>query len=185
MSKIGIIFGTDTGTTRLIAKKIARKLGPDIASKPININRVSIEEFLSYRALILGTPTYGEGILPGTSSGVKNGSWEDFLPLLSGRDLSHMTIALYGLGDQEKYAPFFVDALYDLYEALSNCGARLIGDWSIDGYQFEASRAIVNGRFVGLAIDNHIQNLLTEPRLDAWLEDVREPLLSAYATEPA
>lgn len=179
MNKIGIFFGTDSGTTRLIAKKIARKLGNDIVSKPLNINRIGIDDFLSYHAMILGTPTYGEGILPGISSGIEAGSWEEFLPQLAEHDLSGKTIALYGLGDQEKYAPFFVDALYELYLPLKNCGANIIGDWSIDGYAFEASKAILNDRFVGLAIDHHIQNTLTDSRLDAWLEFV-SPKLQAH-----
>ena len=179
MDKIGIFFGTDTGTTRLIAKKIARKLGPNKASKSLNINRTDINDFLSYHALILGTPTYGEGMLPGTSLGMDSGSWEEFLPQLIDKDLSHMTIALFGLGDQERYAPFFVDAMYDLYIALKNGGANIIGDWSIEGYHFEASRAIVNDRFVGLAIDNHFQSMLTDSRIETWLENITEPLVSA------
>ena len=58
MNKIGIFFGTDSGTTRLMAKKMAKLLG-DVAAKPININRTSADEMLQYDALILGTPTYG------------------------------------------------------------------------------------------------------------------------------
>jgi hypothetical protein len=34
MKTIGIFFGTETGTTRLIAKKIQRKLGDGIAANP-------------------------------------------------------------------------------------------------------------------------------------------------------
>ena len=61
MKKIGIFFGTDTGTTRLMAKKIAKQLGDDIASKPLNVNRIEADDMLQYDALILGTPSYGEG----------------------------------------------------------------------------------------------------------------------------
>jgi flavodoxin I len=35
MKTIGIFFGTETGTTRLIAKKIQRKLGDGIAANPL------------------------------------------------------------------------------------------------------------------------------------------------------
>ncbi|MEW8431777.1 MAG: flavodoxin, partial [gamma proteobacterium symbiont of Ctena orbiculata] len=59
MHKIGIFFGTDSGTTRLIAKRIARKLkstlGEQVAAKPVNVNRIEADRLLAYQALILGT----------------------------------------------------------------------------------------------------------------------------------
>jgi hypothetical protein len=60
---------------------------------------------------------------------------------------------------------------------------HIICDWSIEGYQFEAFRAVVDNHIVVLAIDNHIQNMQIETRLDTWLEDITEPLLSVYATD--
>lgn len=177
MSKIGIFFGTDTGTTRLMAKKIAKRLGSEVASKPLNVNRISVDEILQYDALIIGTPTYGEGLLPGVSTGVKNGSWEEFAPELSGADMKGKKVALYGLGNQEKYPERFADALYHLYELFRHCGATMVGDWSTDGYEFEQSKAVVDGRFVGLVVDNNSQGFLTESRLDAWLDNVKPKLL--------
>jgi flavodoxin I len=48
MSKIGIFFGTDTGSTRLVAKKIFSLLGEELADKPKNINRTSVAELLRW-----------------------------------------------------------------------------------------------------------------------------------------
>ena len=172
MSKIGIFFGTDTGSTRLIAKMIAKKLRDDIASKPLNVNRINVEDMLIYNALILGTPTYGEGQVPGKSTKVAAGSWEEFLPQLKENDLAGKVVAIYGLGDQEKYSDHFADGLYQLYSRLLQCGAKIIGDWSTDGYQFEQSKAVVGNRFVGLVLDQSNQRLLTEERVDAWLEQI-------------
>ncbi len=42
MAKIGIFFGTDSGTTRMIAKKISKKPGDDVCDKPLNVNRISV-----------------------------------------------------------------------------------------------------------------------------------------------
>ena len=172
MNKIGIFFGTDTGNTRLIAKMIANKLGQDIASKPLNINRISIEDLLIYDTLILGTPTYGEGQLPGKSTNIQTGSWEEFLPQLQENDLTGKKVALYGLGDQEKYPARFADGLFQLYTHLIKFGATIIGDWSTVGYQFETSKAVVKDRFVGLVLDQNFQRLLTEERIDTWLEQI-------------
>ena len=176
MNKIGIFFGTDTGTTRLIAKKMAKKL-IDVAVKPLNVNRITIDDLLQYDSLILGTPTYGEGQFPGISTGVKEGSWEEIAPQFSGVDMTGKTVALYGLGNQEKYADRFADTLFLLYELVTNCGATIVGDWCTDGYVFKKSKAVVDGRFVGLVIDNNSQGLLTETRLDAWLKEVKPALL--------
>lgn len=72
MAKIGVFFGTDTGNTRRIAKDITTALGSAIAAKPVNVRNATVEDMLAYDTLILGTPTYGEGQLPGLSTGKGN-----------------------------------------------------------------------------------------------------------------
>jgi flavodoxin I len=172
MNKIGIYFGTDTGRTRRIAKLIAQKLG-DVTLAPLNINRTSIEQFLAHEVLILGAPTYGDGELPGLSVGLAQESWEEFLPRLAGQDMRGKKVALFGLGDQEKYSSEFVDALIFIHDAVLACGATIIGRWPVDGYAFKASQALLDGRFVGLALDQINQPALTEERLDRWLQQLR------------
>lgn len=181
MDKIGIFFGTDTGTTRLMAKKMAKQLG-DIAAKPLNINRISVEEFMQYDAMILGTPSYGEGDLPGVATGVKNGSWQEFLPQLAGLDFSAKCIALYGLGNQDKYPDRFASSLYALYDTFSGLGAHIVGAWPTDGYTFENSAAVVDNQFVGLVIDNNHQAMLSDYRLETWLRQVKPALLEKLPT---
>ena len=185
MSKIGIFFGTDSGSTRLIAKMIQKKLGNDIASKPLNVNRIRIEDLLIYDALILGTPTYGEGQLPGKSTKVAAGSWEEFLPQLEENDLAGKVIALYGLGDQDKYKERFADGLYQLCVRLEECGARIIGEWSTEGYDFEKSKSVIDGKFIGLVLDQGNQRLMTEERIDTWLEQIRPQLLANIEAKEA
>jgi flavodoxin I len=177
MSQIGIFFGTDTGTTRLIAKKMAKQLPEGIASKPLNVNRIEAADLLNYDALILGTPSYGEGQVPGISTGVKQGSWEEFLPQLAGLDFTGKRIALYGLGNQDKYGSRFASGLFQLYEAFKSAGADIVGSWPTDGYEFEYSRAVVDGRFVGLVIDQNSQGMQTEERMKTWLDQVVPQLL--------
>lgn len=176
MARIGIFFGTDTGRTRLIAKQIAKKLG-DAADAPVNIGRTSLADFLAYDALILGSPTLGAGELPGLSTGLNQPSWEEFLPQLADADLSGKRIAIYGLGDQKKYPEEFVDAIGLIHDALIVRGARIVGHWPVAGYDFAASKAMDGNRFLGLAIDQINQPLLTEARIDAWLAQIRPELL--------
>lgn len=176
MNKIGIFFGTDSGTTRLIAKKMAKVLG-DVASKPLNVNRITVDEMLQYDSLILGTPSYGEGQLPGLSLGIKGGSWEEFIPQLEGADLSGKRIALYGLGNQDKYTDRFADSLFCLYEKLCALGAKPIGPWPVDDYTFEHSKSVIDGQFVGLILDQQNQALLTDARMKSWLDQISPELI--------
>ena len=175
MTKIGIFFGTDSGTTRLMAKKISKKLG-DLAAKPLNINRIELEDLLAYDALILGTPTYGEGVTPGLATGAENGSWQEFFPKLSDNCLQGKTIALYGLGDQDKYSDRFANGLRELYDKVTSAGATTIGAWNTDGYHFDTSKAVIDNSFVGLVIDQPNQSMLTEERLELWLETIKPQL---------
>jgi flavodoxin I len=187
MSQIGIFFGTDSGTTRLIAKKIAKqiksRLGDGVVAKPLNVNRAEAADLLGYRALILGTPTYGEGVLPGRDNDTDEAAWLEFLPKLDGADFSGTRIALFGLGDQEKYPTHFCDAMMELHRIFSAAGAELVGGIDVTGFEFKRSAAVVDGRFIGLALDQHLQHLLTDARIDAWLDEVL-PLLLAVCAEP-
>lgn len=171
MGKIGIFFGTDTGRTRLVAKQIAKKLG-EAAAAPVNIGRTPLADFLAYDAFILGSPTLGDGELPGLSTGLTQPSWEEFLPQLAGADLSGKIAAVYGLGDQKKYPNEFVDAIGLIHEVLVAGGATVVGRWPTAGYEFTASQAVDGDDFLGLALDQHNQPTLTEARLDAWLAQI-------------
>ncbi len=173
MPKVGIFFGTDTGNTRKVAKTIAKYIGETVADKPVNIKNAEVGDLLAYDVLILGTPTYGEGELPGLTSGIQTESWEEFLPTLQGADFSGQTIALYGLGDQVGYPGNFVDALGMLYDAFSDCGATIIGLTTSEGYTFTQSKGLIDAtRFAGLVLDEDNQKELTEARLQAWLEQI-------------
>jgi flavodoxin I len=182
MHKIGIFFGTDSGTTRLIAKKIAKQLksriGDEAVGKPLNVNRASADDLLDCAALILGTPTYGDGVLPGKASRNTEESWLEFLPKLAGRDFSGKRVALFGLGDQEQYPDHFLSAMMDLHLCFSRAGAEMVGGSPTAGFEYNSSRAVVGDRFVGLALDQHLQHLLTDQRIADWLDEVVPLLLS-------
>lgn len=181
MSKIGIFFGTDTGSTRLVAKKIYAVLGAELADKPKNINRTRPAELLQYDALILGTPSYGAGDLPGLAAGCQEANWAEFVPHLDAVDLSGKRIALFGLGHQERYASRFASSLIKLYHVFYGYGAEIVGSWSTEGYQFEHSDAIIDNRFVGLVLDQRGQPHLSDERINTWLLQVKPQLCPASA----
>jgi len=172
MARIGLFFGTDTGKTRKVAKMIKKMFDDDTMASPVNVNRTSAEEFLAFDFLILGTPTLGEGLLPGMSADCENESWEEFLVQFEDTDFAGKTIAIYGLGDQVGYADEFVDAIMELHTFFADRGAKMVGEWPNEGYEFEHSEALVDGKFVGLALDMDNQANLTDERLKAWLAQI-------------
>ena len=172
MARIGLFFGSNTGKTRKVAKMIKKRFDDDTLADPLNVNRTSAEDFAAYSHLILGTPTLGEGLLPGLSADCENESWEEFLPQIEGLDFTGKTVALFSLGDQVGYADEFLDAMGELYEFFSERGATLVGEWPTTGYEFTHSEAVVEGKFVGLALDLDNQSNLTEERLDGWLRQI-------------
>ncbi len=176
MAKIGLFYDSDTGNTRKVAKMIVKQFAEDEVDLK-NIRKVVPADFEQYSAFILGTPTLGEGEL--------TEHWEEFLPELSAMDFSSKTIALFGLGDQEEYAHEFVDGLGILYEKFDSLGANFVGSWSLEGYEYEISRAELDGEFVGLVLDQDNQAELTPQRLEKWLGEVKPLLLAAAQTRSA
>lgn len=160
MTNIGIFFGSDTGNTEKVAEKIAASLN----LKAQDIAGCSNDIFDDYDLLILGTPTanYGE----------MQPDWDYFVPELEDADLSGKKVALFGLGDQVDYPDSFLDAMGDLAELITEAGGELIGDWATEGYEFNDSRAVNDGRFVGLALDEDRQPELTDDRIATWLNSL-------------
>ncbi len=72
-----------------------------------------------------------------------------------------------------------MDALGITYKKLKKLGANLIGSWPAEGYEFEKSKALCDGEFVGLVLDQDNQADLTDERLEEWLEQVKPELLGA------
>ncbi len=173
MAKIGLFFGTDTGNTRKAAKMMYKKIGDEeVVAKPLNVNRAAAEDVEQYEFLIIGTPTLGDGELPGLSAGAENESWEEFLPQLEEMDFTGKTVAIYGCGDQVGYSTEFVDAMMELYDFVEERGATIVGEWSTDGYEFDSSKAVVDDNFVGLVLDYDNQSAQSEDRIDSWLEQI-------------
>jgi flavodoxin I len=106
-------------------------------------------------------------------------NWQEFVPFLNGADLSGKYVALFGLGNQERYADRFASSMVHLYRLFSNQGANIIGHWSTEGYKFDHSDAVIDDQFVGLVLDQRTQPFLTDERIKTWLAQVSPQLLSA------
>ncbi|MCI6672561.1 MAG: flavodoxin FldA [Prevotella sp.] len=162
MKKTVVVFGSSTGTCESIANTIGEKLGAEV----INVTDFSAETVANYDNLILGTSTWGAGEL--------QDDWYDGVNVLKDADLTGKTVVLFGCGDAESYGDTFCGGLKELYDAAE--GANILPGVSSDGYTFDDSDAVVDGQFVGLALDNVNEDDKTEGRIDAWIESIKGAL---------
>ena len=71
------------------------------------------------------------------------------------------------------YPDNFQDAMGILEEKISSLNGTTVGHWSTDGYEHEASKAVKNGKFVGLALDEDNQAELTDERISQWVSQLK------------
>ena len=161
-----IFFASSTGNSEEIANKISAELNN---IEIFDLAGTKIEKINEFDKLILGGSTWGDGEL--------NDDWEDVWGDFCKLDLSNKTIALFGLGDQESYSDEFCSAMGIIYEQIAKSGAKIIGFTSVDGYYHDSSKAQIDDKFVGLAIDEDNQSDLTDERINKWTNEIRENIL--------
>lgn len=166
MKKTGIFYGSSTGTCEDLANQIADKMGV-AASDVHSADKLSADLVKEYDLLILGTSTWGDGEL--------QDDWYDGIKVLKSADLSFKSIALFGCGDSESYCDTFCDGMGILYEDLKDSGCNFIGNKvGTDGYSFSSSIAVVNGAFVGLALDEVNESDKTAERIGNWTAELKK-----------
>lgn len=165
MSKTGVFYSFNSTKTAKAAEKIIAEFGSDFKVIPVNAEELTEELFLSFTNLILGVPTWFDGELPNY--------WDEFVPAIEDLDLSGKTFAIFGLGNQVEYPENFGDAVGIMAELVKERGGKVIGFTTTKGYSYESSRAIVNGQFVGLLLDQETQPRLSNERISNWVKDLK------------
>jgi flavodoxin I len=163
MKNIAIIYGSSTDNTKNVALKIAQKLsGENVLLK--DVSELDFNDLTDYPNVILGTSTWGFGDL--------QDDWLNRISDLQSLDLDGKTLAFFGLGDSSSYSDTFADGMGLLYEALEGKGFKPAGEFPAEGYSFDSSKAVKNGKFVGVALDEDNESYLTEQRLNTWIASI-------------
>jgi flavodoxin I len=165
MAKIGLFYGTQTGNTQAAAEMIQQQMGGDSVVELFDIADAGSDDFASYACIIIGCPTWNIGEL--------QSDWEGFYDELDTIDFNGKKIAYFGAGDQVGYADNFQDAMGILEEKIVSLGGTTVGYWPTDGYDFSESKAVRDGKFVGLALDDDNQSELTERRVQTWATQLK------------
>ncbi|HHP7243316.1 MAG TPA: flavodoxin FldA [Elainellaceae cyanobacterium] len=166
MAKIGLFYGTQTGNTQTAAEMIQKELGGSGIVELHDIANAELSDFEAYENIIIGCPTWNIGEL--------QSDWEGIYDELDDLSFSGKKVAYFGAGDQIGYADNFQDAMGILEEKISSLGGTTVGYWSIDGYDFSESKALRDGKFVGLALDEDNQSDLTDERIQAWVSQLKQ-----------
>ncbi|PXY02072.1 flavodoxin [Marinifilum breve] len=164
MSNTAIIYGSTTGNTENVANQLAGLLNADLfdaSTKPT-------EALIKYDNLILGTSTWGAGDL--------QDDWEDFISEIDNANLSEKVVGLFGLGDGCNNGDTFVGGMAQIYNVVKDSDCKIVGSVDIESYEFEESDAVVDGKFIGLALDEENQGDLSEERINKWVEQISKEL---------
>eukprot|EP00178_Gracilaria_changii_P003501 TRINITY_DN151_c0_g1_i1.p1 TRINITY_DN151_c0_g1~~TRINITY_DN151_c0_g1_i1.p1 ORF type:complete len:237 (-),score=26.54 TRINITY_DN151_c0_g1_i1:214-924(-) len=167
---IGIIYSTITGNTQEVAAMCKEYLGP-IAEEPKLVSDVNLTALAEFEALVVGAPTWNTD----ADSERTGTEWDQFLyDGLEGLDLKGISVAVFGLGDGIGYGDNFCDAIEEMHDRFQGTGAKMIGYTSTDECEFDHSKSIRDGKFLGLALDHVNAGDDTEIRVKTWCDQIKK-----------
>ena len=96
-------------------------------------------------------------------------------------NLQGKNVAVFGLGDSISYAENYADGTGELHDVFQTLGCNMLGYVSQEGYEYEASKAIRDGLFCGLPLDNVNFEELTKERVKNWVAKLKDEGILAGA----
>jgi len=165
--KVLVVYGSSTGNTKNVAEAIKAEMG-EAADHVKNITEIHPADLAQFEKVIVGVPTWHIGEI--------QEDWGAVLPEIEALNFQGKKVAVFGLGDGKGYADTYVDAMAELVEKFEKKGAKLVGMWPTDGYDFKKSKAIRDGKFLGLVIDVENQDHLSDKRVKAWVAQLQKEL---------
>lgn len=169
MSKIGLFFGPLKGSVHRVAEKVKAAFGEQEVEL-VAVNEASAADLEKYNLIIFGISTVGKETW---DSNYSNTDWSKFFPNISKVDFSGKTVAIFGLGDHVTYSSYFVNAIGILAKELMKKGATIVGQVDPSEYEFDESEAIIDGKFIGLPIDEDFEPELTDERVANWVKSIK------------
>lgn len=166
MKRIGIFYGSTTGATAEVARKIAAELG--VADADLHdVADARPSDLGGYDVIILGSSTWGDGDV--------QDDMHDFLDGVKALSLKGVTAAVFGVGD-ENMSDTFCNAVGSIYDVLSQAGATMIGEFNTTGYDYNHTDADHDGKIVGLLIDESNHSDLTDARIALWTDELKSQI---------
>ena len=163
---VGVFYGTVSGKTEDIAGEIASGLGAEAQ----DFGEIGgAEDLLEFDSLVVGAPTWHTGADTDRSGTPLDDLYEE----IDGLDLSGKKVAVFGLGDSQSYSDNFCDAIEEIHSHFQGAGAEMVGYVAADGYTYDDSKSVVDGKFLGLPIDEDSESDMSADRYSAWIEQLK------------
>ncbi|MCX6074833.1 MAG: flavodoxin [Campylobacterales bacterium] len=169
MAKIGIFFGSSSGVTRKAAELLEEQFS-DVELIDMEEDYDDIEQFDAFDILLIGSSTWGQGDV--------QRDWVDPLYELDNEhpDFSGKKVAFFGAGDQKTHGEHFLSALGKMHDLFVSLGAKSYGFIPVSGYEYKFSLAEKEGKLCGLGIDDVNQDDLTQERVIAWANQLKNEM---------
>lgn len=168
MSKTAIFYGPVGGAVNRVADKIKAQIGDDKVEM-VPVKGATAADLERFDKIIFGISTVGKDTW---DSKFANNDWGIFLPEVEKVNYAGKKVAIFGLGDHVTYAATFVDHMAILADKLIKSGATLLGQVPADNYEFDESQAVMDGKFVGLPVDEDFEPELTDERVANWVKQL-------------
>lgn len=172
MSKIGIFYGPEKGSVDRVAQKVKAAIGEDQVEM-ISVNDATAADLTKFKKIIFGISTVGKETW---DSEYANTDWAKFFPEIAQADFTDKVVAIFGLGDHITYPGHFVNAMGRLYQEIKKTSPTALVVGSVDPatYDFEESEAVIDGKFIGLPVDEDFEPEMTDERITTWVSQVKE-----------
>lgn len=167
MKKIGIFYGSTTGTTLEVAQIIASELNVN-PEDVHDVAQTAPSAVADYDVLVIGASTWGAGDLQEDMA--------TFLDGLQALDLEDKEVAIFGCGD-DSMSDTFCNSVGEIYHRLHDTKAMFIAPFNNYGYEYEHSKSDVHGMIVGLCIDNVNHPDETPDRILTWCEEIKKEIV--------
>ncbi len=168
MKKIGIFFGSTSGNTEEASNYMKEYLeSNDFDVHLFDIADTDIDEINNFSNIIIGCPTWNIGDL--------QDDWDSLFTSYEELDFNNKIAAFFGCGDQVGYPYNFLDAIGILAEPFIKNGGKLIGECERDEYEFDDSKALKDGKLMGLGLDyDNCDDDECELLMINWLDDIMD-----------
>lgn len=164
-NSIAIFYGSTTGNTEFIAKKLHKQLNTKNTLCK-NVKNLSQEELKAFDLLILGCSTWGPGLM--------QDDMKSFLDKYAGgiiKESKH--IAFFALGDQTIYPESFAESLDKMASIFHNAKPKHIGIIKSENYFYADKLKAKHTTFQGLAIDEDNESNLSDKRIEKWIKQLK------------
>lgn len=166
-AQLGLIMSTMTGHTAEYADLVKEKMG-DAVSEPVDVGDIEVSSIADYDGFVVGAPTWHTGADVGRSGT----SWDEILDEIAGMDLAGKPCAVFGVGDAVGYSENFCDAIEELHDTFSKAGCNMVGYVPADDFEFDDSKSVRDGKFLGLPLDYDNDDDKAEDLVVNWVQQL-------------